>query len=1338
MNYIEPNLSHFKAYKDLKESKPTLGSEWWYEDKRIKFQDLSKFQFLFLLAEPGFGKSEFLNQIIKFKNDYKEKAIIIDLKKVTGGFSLAEYINRIMSRPEIKKTDDFQLINDASITICLDALDEVGKNKISTIIERIKELVTDFSSIKVIVSCRTLYFDAFQDEFRGYLFEFLRIEEFNNQQIYQYLKKLSFTEEQIDIIFHNFFQSGKSSVLHTPRYLVLLAAFLLDNGFTGLAHISRCDLFDLFIYNKLKKEKSILENIDINIFENILETLALTMEIYQTNNITREELTTFFAEIKNDLKLHIISDISIEEFLYKSVLKNNISEIEFENTEFQEYLSAKALSKLPKYKQVVFDLMVTEKTRDIYPSWFNVLNYLVELKPDLLEELLDFGFDNGKIINQGFLNLLTNINANTLSNEIKNRIFSEIVIYHQQNKMFMDYTLARNLSYYYTENNSALLKDLFNSDFENESESFALKRNIFNVIYQILERGSLSDSDKELWQENLILTLNSISENFYLKYQILILTKYFKSIEILALIQALSETADITDNEEYSLLEAAQRIDPDSDVTYKLMLHGISDEDSNTLYSFFETRSLAFLKRFFIDISGNENLMHDFHKICRSIHSENKLLEFIDFLKGTDDEELITIVKTFIISSYIYDRDISAYYSKVLPLLIDYISSIQDNFVFELIEAFKNSENIFISKLSSIFSNCVTLDNFERFDAEVKQYFPDYTFLVGATLYSLKYSKRKDAEKLFEMGRPLYPLLYAENDKYVQEEKDREEKENKKIYNQFSEFLKDSTDQNYSLNMFDLYSYQSKIIEKYITEDEKKRLMYFTEKFLSFFNPSTADFTIIKREPNSVQFNTHPYIQHYGPAIACADTLNMNVRNYRMNIINYIPFAYSGQLSSIFNLIKIISFDEAKEVINVYLERKNDLWKHNPEYFIRVIQHYNLSQFLPQLIEKFNSDENELEHYPYYKVEELNLISQFMNSEEFLQKIFDKYLLIPEKKFLANEANKLLIEKYSQFNAIKWRIESITEKAFEFKPPKGAHTVDKKEEELTNKRYAAPLIQVVREDCITLFLELYSKSFEIAKKGKNYESYVNYIHELVFAFFNNLKKYSNYEYYLLFESEVKKYDSEIFYQTNLYQLEKLKNQYLDYFGKGDNIQDCITKYNHLKAKQYIDVYDSKDLFLLIKNSIEKDLNIWLKGEGRKLIDAIKKKEEAKETELQMLIRLELERILLRTGIRPQEIYIYREVQSLDDKKPDFLIGYGLIKPVLVELKLSSHADLNVSEIENTKSYKSFITYRENFKVDYSIFLIYENQERELELYEKQLLNIKEVFEKESNVNIIAI
>ena len=64
-----------------------------------------------------------------------------------------------------------------------------------------------------------------------------------------------------------------------------------------------------------------------------------------------------------------------------------------------------------------------------------------------------------------------------------------------------------------------------------------------------------------------------------------------------------------------------------------------------------------------------------------------------------------------------------------------------------------------------------------------------------------------------------------------------------------------------------------------------------------------------------------------------------------------------------------------------------------------------------------------------------------------------------------------------------------------------------------------------------------------------------------------------------------------------YNLHKLRQEYLRYIGKPQDIAECIKIYNKLKETQYLDIATSKDLFEVVRQVIDKDLRKWVEAEG---------------------------------------------------------------------------------------------------------------------------------------------
>lgn len=115
--------------------------------------------------------------------------------------------------------------------------------------------------------------------------------------------------------------------------------------------------------------------------------------------------------------------------------------------------------------------------------------------------------------------------------------------------------------------------------------------------------------------------------------------------------------------------------------------------------------------------------------------------------------------------------------------------------------------------------------------------------------------------------------------------------------------------------------------------------------------------------------------------------------------------------------------------------------------------------------------------------------------------------------------------------------------------------------------------------------------------------------------------------------------------------------------------------------------------------------------------------------LQKTVKSELEKALMKRGF---QIDVIREPQLLDDKRTDFLIRYGFAGPVVLEIKLTSNADMQSANPQNSASFKSMKRYMEGYGASHGIFLVVDNRRT------KYLPEIKNAFQSIPNVWVIVL
>jgi hypothetical protein len=77
-----------------------------------------------------------------------------------------------------------------------------------------------------------------------------------------------------------------------------------------------------------------------------------------------------------------------------------------------------------------------------------------------------------------------------------------------------------------------------------------------------------------------------------------------------------------------------------------------------------------------------------------------------------------------------------------------------------------------------------------------------------------------------------------------------------------------------------------------------------------------------------------------------------------------------------------------------------------------------------------------------------------------------------------------------------------------------------------------------------------------------------------------------------------------------------------------------------------------------------------------------------------------------------------------------------VNPILIELKLSDHGDLN--KANEKKSYDNFFHYKNNFCCEYGILLILDNEEHKLDTWISKEKKVRKAYEKNSNVEVISL
>ncbi|MDO8498087.1 MAG: NACHT domain-containing protein, partial [bacterium] len=388
-DYIIPRLKLFLSYKVAQLKSGEDGSFLLEKAEEKVIIDYFIYPRTFVIAEPGYGKTRLLQELSITCRSLGKKSLFVDLKKSINQQSLIDYLRTCID--ELEGSKQFKIVNSEDIILCLDGLDEVKQDNFTETITKIKTFSKLYPKVLIALSCRWHFFEKYQELFVDTDFKYLRIYPFSVENIRKYLKQASLLDGDIDKLINSLQFRHRNLIIQTPRYLEFLFTYIKEKGIKDIGNITRTDLFEHFIYQKLDLEDKRLSKQKKDLVKRVLEKLALIMEIYQTNILTKDELMTFFDDLNSDLKVSLLNQVPLEVFFDNSLLKDNGKTIEFDNTEFQEYLAAKEITRLGHIEQTVFDLSIDQELKEIFPSWFNTLTFLLELDISLLKPILDFG-----------------------------------------------------------------------------------------------------------------------------------------------------------------------------------------------------------------------------------------------------------------------------------------------------------------------------------------------------------------------------------------------------------------------------------------------------------------------------------------------------------------------------------------------------------------------------------------------------------------------------------------------------------------------------------------------------------------------------------------------------------------------------------------------------------------------------------------------------------------------------------------------------------------------------------------------------------------------------------
>lgn len=1338
-NYIQPNITKYLSFKELLNDKDPYGYYGINKGTQLFFENLFSYRRVFIITEPGHGKTRLLKEIVIKSEELRRQTIFIDLKKVKEDLEdfILKKIKLIdnldteldVQRSTLFKTKSFALKNSVETIVCLDALDEVKPEDFSNVVDSIKQFSKRYKNIFLFVSCQYHHFLKHQELFLDFDFDYMRIELFTREQIHMYFEREGILKEDIEKIVKILEFRNRNLIIQTPRYLEIMVAWAKNKGIENLRKLTKTKIFEWFIYKKLDIEGKKFGFQQKEIIKRVLEKIALIMEIYQTNILKKEELITIFDDVKSNLNIIFLQQVPIEFFYERTVLKDNIDTVEFENTEFQEYLAAKEILRLGRTDQIIFDLAIDQELQEIFPSWFNTLGFLVDLDMSLLKLLLNFGASKSKVVqDEEYHRFLTRVDVDRLTIEEKKEIFENIFTYYQQVLHWIPYDVARNLSYYFDVSQEDLLKKSIVVRNKCGAKNFVRKSNVAYIVGFLQGRGILNESQKEYWQNKLIDFAQDKNKNGVLQRHSLFALSKFKDMKLLKKASHLMNSTDELIIQ--SFIESCIEADDNNFFSINIFIEGTKKKNIDARYGLYQINKKNSIKRLLDYFIKDERFLFQF--IDQEDIFEDTDKEIIRNIRNVWDDQIKKRLQQIVLVAFSNQLCFQAERSRLIKGIVLLLREKDENYIFSLLKSVKRNQtlkkNLF--SIEHFFALLLKKQHVDKFIEELREVEHGERIAL-LTLQEINISKREDAKDIYEEGRKYFKEEYARLEKVIAE-RSKQPSEEERIFKEFRFKLEPRKGKYYS-DVFRFYLDNKEQINKQITNGDKRRLKNLIENSIfEKFDPIEQKLIIDRREAGGGKsYTTHSWIPIFGNCIIVAQELGINLSKYRQMIINYIPFAYSDHLKAIFSLVKNPKSQELNSLLEIYSEeRQDDLSRFMPSSFIDACKNYKIKEGIPILKSFIEQDD----FFIYNRRNALEAIVNIKPEKEYLKRIFRQCKDQDKEIFqLAEESNKYLIDKFSDRAAIKWRLKQLKKRVTPFIELKGVHLVSDFESELRDKKFAKSLINLKDPIHKDNFFDLLDTSFKILKKGENYWSYATYLWEIVIAYFDNLKETRSYVHLKDLEYHIKQYSTLEGINWFKGKLRELRRKYLNYIGKPQNITECIKKYNKLKEVQYLDIATPRDLIETVKDVVDRDLTHFVEEEGfYKVIKDVRGKQEGL---IQRTLKTQLENGFLKRGFRKNEVSIRREEQLFDNSRTDFLISYGFIGPVLIEIKRTDNKEVRVSS-ERAKYKTKLLRYIEGYKVNYGLFILFQIKEKYP--LQKYLKMVKDIYKDCKSVEVIGL
>lgn len=1307
--YIEPLLKVYANLSELLEADGKKGNLKFHSapfKNRLIDSLLNEINKMILIGKPGHGKSELLRRMYNEVTDKGKKSAFFDL----GSF---------------KEKDLNTLFEERSDYYFFDALDELSPQLYNRLFKSLIKFCKKNKDKHIFISCRVHDASNKKSDLMNLEgFNYFEILPFNNPQVAKYLKNAGLDQElQEYYLMGNEYQIPE--VMKVPRYLSETVSIIKREklNLEEIRNWKRVDYFERFVYVRLKAKTDKYSINKYTIAKRVLEKLALVMEIYQTNEITRDEFTTFLDGIPSNTHQVFLSKWEIDEFIELVLQTKGQQGIEFHNTEFQEYLAAKELLRLSGNPQAIFDVIVQNQFGHIDSNWYNVIKFILELEGKLILPLLDFFEQNPfSIAEEEILDLLEYVNADTLSKKESAILFEKIFNLWQKNER--PFWKVNNPGNFYQPENYELfdLTELLHTR-DNDRQI----NKILEFMNVILCSCSFTPEQSEDWKKLLLKILQDKKLKNLHGYALYVLAQ-FKDIVYFEKLYRKFVFAPKSYKEIFTT--CCQRINPNCNFSFKVFMKvidvGIIDI---ALEGISKTTDEKLLVDFFKRIKGKKDILG---KIFNSNHAlyDIQIRSLFSNVNKITNYTILPYLKS--IFKILLEQDLLRNNEKVN--IYEFAKSIHKKDDKYFINTFSFASLQYWNNLEEILVYLLTPNNFYLFISVLEKKSPLSIDNIANSLYNIK--KKKDsksklypwqainehlAEQMVDFNKTYHLSLSLFEDHYqvferdefnVISQKELDQIKENRLYQSFKNQLYYNRWHN-EFHTLKTYVHKYNILKNYLTDQDSEKLKSMVYQIKDYkLDPEASTYTLTKssritKNPK-IQYSEKNYEIYLIAAFYLKILKNLKIPRRKILFTMLACFNLNGVKFENYiwsNLIKKITPADEDILINIINSRKDDFIYWTPTIIASISKHYKLKR-ITDIIRLFVIDPK-IESSQRIQIFKTLLVDN--TTKTYLTDIWHKYKNDTDLHLLkiALLANQKLIETYKDSEALQQRLEifkqAITKQSSQFLRVESIPDFD-------NINYFTLDIFKSGEKKFTNIIKKHLEfCFEKTNDAPS-NKLINYSFKIVFEHYMSIR-FHNEAMALI--TDLSKFVRQEKYKTSntrfLPILTNLELTFAEQYNRHRSIQQSINKYNTVKAKTYLPIYNDRDLFMMIKEIVEVDIPRFVHREGFFRVfrpergGKLDQNRRPSEDQIQKTLCIQIENILLKKGVRNSDIS--REEELYDGKRIDLVVKYGFVKPVVIEVKLLHNPD--IKNKENRAKYKSkLIDYMVSKDTSHGIYLVF--------------------------------